>query len=209
MISLKLSGLRRQLLTTLPDFSVMGRRSGAGSMSRADSWASAVGDAKPVRSVWKDTGARAATGVIGFSAAAVRTASNPAGVVGVGDGNQAAGVRGEALGPNAGVVGISNSSSGVPGPGVYAKSTGGIGVSAIGDTGVYAEGKNGLGLQAMSAFRAQINLVPSTTQTDPTQFPISEVGDLAVTITDPPDFPSLWFCVVKGGPGQAVWKKIA
>jgi hypothetical protein len=149
-------------------------------------------------------------GVIGFSAAAVRTASNPAGVVGVGDGNQAAGVRGEALGPNAGVVGISNSSSGgVTLPGVYGESTDGTGVSAIGDTGVYAEGKNGLGLQAVSAFRAQINLVPSTTQTDPKQFPISEVGDLAVTITDPPDFPSLWFCVVGGKAGLSVWKKIA
>jgi hypothetical protein len=148
-------------------------------------------------------------GVVGLSAAAVLKASDPAGVFGVGDGEQADGVRGEALGPNAGVVGISTSSNGVSGPGVHGVSKDGIGVLAIGDTGVHAEGTTGLGLQASSEFRAQINLVPSRSQTDPRQFPLSEVCDLAVTITDPPAFPSLWFCLVAGGPGQSQWKKIA
>jgi hypothetical protein len=156
--------------------------------------------------------ATGSVGVIGLSAAAVRTSSDSAGVVGVGDGEQAAGVRGEALGPNTGVVGISTSSNGVAGPGVYGESKDGIGVSAFGDTGIYAEGITGVGLQVKSGNRAQINLMPDTSKTalrDPTQFHLSEVGDLAVTITDLPNFPSLWFCVVGGPAGQSVWKKIA
>ena len=60
-----------------------------------------------------------------------------------------------------------------------------------------------------SEFRAQIHLIPSDSQTDPHQFPMSEVGELAVTFTDVPAFPSLWFCLVGGGPGQSLWKKIS
>jgi hypothetical protein len=181
-------------------------------------------------------------GIVGLSAAAVRNPATeghePAGVFGVGDGSSAVGVRGESIGPNAGVVGISHSVGGVgAGPGVRAESDDGIGVAAKGDTGVRAEGKTygveayshgtgvyaratkGLGLQAYSkesqggAFesenRAQIRLIPSNSQTDPNQFPQSEVGDLAVTFTDVPAVPSLWFCIVAGGPGQSQWKKIA
>ena len=49
--------------------------------------------------------------------------------------------------------------------------------------------------------RAQIWLIPSNSQTDPNQFPPqSEVGDLAATFTDVPAVPSLWFCIVAGGP---------
>jgi hypothetical protein len=161
-------------------------------------------------------------GIVGLSAAAVRNpdteSSNPAGVFGVGDGGHAAGVRGEALGPNAGVFGISHSLNGVTGPGVQGQSKNGNGVLAIGDTGVVAQGTKGPGLQASSQqsqagtfeseSRAQIRLVPSS-QTDPSQFPQSDLGDLAVTFTDVPAFPSLWFCIVAGGPGQSQWKKIA
>ncbi len=153
-------------------------------------------------------------GVVGLSPAAVRTSSDPAGVVGVGNGEHAHGVLGEAQGPNAGVYGIVTSPNGVGGWGVKGecKDKLGTGVSAFGDTGIYAEGITGVGLQAKSQNRAQINLMPdtsSTAQPDPTQFSMSEVGDLAVTITDAPNFPSLWFCVVGGRAGQSVWKKIA
>ena len=162
-------------------------------------------------------------GVVGLSAAAARNpateASEPAGIFGVGDGRSAVGVRGESLGPNAGVVGISHSVTGVTGPGVRGESKDGIGVVAIGDTGVYARGIQGPGLQAYtkesqagvfeSEYRAQIRLVPSNNQRDPGQFPQSEVGDLAVTFPDVPASPSLWFCIVGGGPGQSQWKKIA
>jgi hypothetical protein len=181
-------------------------------------------------------------GIVGLSAAAVRNppteGSEPAGVFGVGDGSSAVGVRGESIGPNAGVVGISHSVGGVgAGPGVRAESDDGIGVAAKGETGVRAQGQKygveaysedvgvytrttkGIGLQTYSKdsqagtfeseYRAQIRLVPSNSQTDPRQFPQSEVGDLAVTFTDVPAFPSLWFCIVAGGPGQSQWKKIA
>ena len=161
-------------------------------------------------------------GVVGLSAGAVRNptakSTYPAGVYGFGDGGQAAGVRGEALGPNAGVFGISHSLHGVVGPGVQGQSKNGTGVVAIGDTGVFAQGITGPGLQATSQsqggtfeseLRAQIRLVPSNSQTDPHQFPQSEVGELAVTFTDVPAFPSLWFCIVGGPPGQSLWKKIS
>jgi hypothetical protein len=162
-----------------------------------------------VRGRGSDTGS---VGVIGLSAAAVGPSSGPAGVVGVGDGEQADGVRGEALGPNAGVHGIATSPNGVAGWGVKGECKDGTGVSAFGDTGIYAEGITGVGLRAKSGNRAQINLMPNTSETapsDPKQFPVSEVGDLAVTITDALNFPSLWFCVVGGPAGQSVWKKIA
>jgi hypothetical protein len=182
-------------------------------------------------------------GIVGLSAAAVRNpateASEPAGVFGVGDGSSAVGVRGESIGPNAGVVGISHSVGGVgAGPGVRALSDDGIGVAAKGDTGVHSQGERygveaysdggtgvytrttrGVGLQAYSKesqagvfeseYRAQIRLIPSNSQRDPSQFPQSELGDLAVTFADPPSPPSLWFCIVAGGPGQSQWKKIA
>jgi hypothetical protein len=163
-------------------------------------------------------------GVVGLSVAATwtidPTGSKTAGVFGIGDERSAVGVRGESFGPNSGVVGVSNSVSGVNAPGVFGQSVDGIGVSAQGSTGLYASGTDGPGLQAdsiesqggvfTSQKRAQIRLVPvSGGPADPGQFPQSDVGDLAVTFTDAPSFPGLWFCVVGGGPGQSRWKQIA
>jgi hypothetical protein len=179
----------------------------------------------------KGQGGPGGFGVVGLSAAATfpsdPTALNKAaGVFGIGDEGSAVGVRGESFGPNAGVVGVSHSVAGVHAQGVTG--TGGvgvsgqgigqksIGVSGAGSTGVSASGTDGPGLQAdsvdsqagvfTSQKRAQIRLVP--TAADPGQFPNSEVGDLAVTFADAPISVSLWFCVIGGAPGQAVWKKI-
>src|SRR5262245_7548317 len=83
---------------------------------------------------------RGLNGVVGVTTGAVRNpateASSPAGVLGVGDASTGAGVRGEALGNNPGVIGVSSPSAGVgPGPGVRGLSTGGIGVNGNGDIG--------------------------------------------------------------------------
>src|SRR5262249_62288106 len=87
-------------------------------------------------------------------AAAVRNptieAAQPAGVSGFGDASSGDGVRGESVGPNAGIFGWSRSVGGVgAGPGVRGLSDDGLGVSAKGDTGVFADGKT-FGVEAAS-----------------------------------------------------------
>jgi hypothetical protein len=83
-------------------------------------------------------------GVIGLASTAVRNPTtelaNPAGVFGLGDAT-GVGVRGEAIGPNIGVIGSSKDSPGGvgAGPGVRGVSDG-IGVNGEGDTGVFGHG---------------------------------------------------------------------
>ena len=165
---------------------------------------------------------RGMNGIVGLTATAVRNptteAAEPAGVSGVGDASSGVGVRGESVGPNAGIFGWSRSVGGVgAGPGVRGLSDDGLGVAAKGDTGVFAEGKTfgveagsddgtgmfahstkGPGLHARSkdsqagifetSHRAQIRLVPLDIA-DPGQFPQSDEGDLAVTRIEDPKRP--------------------
>ena len=93
-------------------------------------------------------------GVVGYSATSIRLMATemnePAGVFGVGDESSAVGVRGESVGPNAGVVGVSRKSAGGvdAGPGVRGQSEG-IGVVGQGDIGMLANGDN-IGVQGSS-----------------------------------------------------------
>lgn len=93
-------------------------------------------------------------GVVGYTTTATRLMatemSDPAGVFGVGDASMAVGVRGESVGPNAGVVGVSKDSAGGvgAGPGVRGQSDG-IGVVGQGDTGVFGDGGH-IGVQGSS-----------------------------------------------------------
>jgi hypothetical protein len=144
-------------------------------------------------------------GVVGYSATATRLMATemnePAGVFGVGDGSSAVGVRGESVGPNAGVVGVSRTSGGVDaGPGVRGQSDG-IGVVGQGDIGIFADGdhfgvqgvgKTGPAIQGHSteshggvfesARNAQLLLVPNQ-NLEPPQLKQSDAGSLAVAIT--------------------------
>ena len=93
-------------------------------------------------------------GVVGYSATSIRLMATemnePAGVFGVGDESSAVGVRGELVGPNAGVVGVSRKSAGGvdAGPGVRGQSDG-FGVVGQGDTGVFGDGGQ-IGVQGSS-----------------------------------------------------------
>ena len=126
-------------------------------------------------------------GVVGYSATAARIMatefSEPAGVFGVGDGSSAVGVRGESVGPNAGVKG----------PGI-------TGHSVDSQGGVFDSVKN-----------AQLLLVPIE-NLEPTQLSQSDAGALAAAITLDErgnKVASLWFCTVGGVPGKSKWTKIA
>jgi len=175
-------------------------------------------------------------GVVGLSATAIRNpateASEPAGVFGVGDSSTAVGVRGESLGPNAGVVGISHTGPGGvgAGPGVRGLSDDGIGLVGQGDVGAIIEGKSlglesstesGAGIRGISnqdfggvfesKKQAQVLLMPR--DFDPRQLDNSEAGSLAVNLGRDPRtgnvFAQLWFCRVGGPPGTSQWHAIA
>jgi hypothetical protein len=175
-------------------------------------------------------------GVVGLSATAIRNpsteASEPAGIFGVGDSSTAVGVRGESLGPNAGVVGISHTGPGGvgAGPGVRGSSDDGIGLVGQGDVGAILNGKSlglessadsGAGIRGLSrqdfggVFKsdkyAQVLLIPH--DFDPRQLDNSIAGSLAVnTARDPRtgrEFAQLWFCRIGGPPGTSDWHAIA